>query len=555
MTAVRERLSLNKEAYCYVPVNKETLRRQQGEYYRAVMEAERDKSLPAPIKFSIITPLYMTDKTHLEEMIESVKAQSWGGWELILEDASPSDKSLEHAVSRVARDGRIIYYSLAKNGGISANTNAALKHADGDYIVLLDHDDILTPDALYETAKAIESGGLRENPYAVKGRPAYKCVLAYSDEDKFSDNQRDGRTFFEPHIKTDFDLDKLLTNNYICHLTAIRYDMATELMFRSEFDGAQDHDIMLRCCAGIVFNRYGEYRRQEEALQYIVHVPRVLYHWRSHEGSTSSNPSSKSYAYNAGKRCIEDFVEKYLCINNLSGDIQVKELPHLGFFRLEYKPDIFSFRKDVGVIGGRLTDRENTISGGLMNDRGEVIFKNLPSGFSGGFQHPAALQQSAEAVDIRKLAVRAELRGKYEEIIKIPYKKVFDYDYFVDMYFPDTEIKSSFSDKSENLSAQVRKTVEEAENPAKEEFPSEDKKSADIGFEDEDADTSAKDGCLDEENGEDKIGDKKAKPEDKEEKIEEKIRELSVSFCKEVRRLGYRIVWDPQFDNEKSGDK
>ena len=454
--AAVERLTLNRTQYAYAEPDRETLKRQQGEYSRAVFEAGKNPSRPLPVTFSVLTPLYMTDKEQLAQMIESVKHQSWGGWELILTDASPVRQRLGATVDQVARDGRIFYYELPRNDGIAENTNMALKRANGDYIVLLDHDDLLAPDALYELAKAIVSCGFEQSKGAVAKTASmqatqiqtassqsalglsYRCMLAYSDEDKFADEPGRDRRFFEPHHKPDFDFDRLLTNNYICHLTAIRADIAKRLQFRGAYDGAQDYDLFLRTCAEAVFrqgtndgdrsngfsanetapshlgtSKQGtSYRTSQELSTYVAHVPKVLYHWRSHALSTASNPASKTYAYDAGQKALEDFAGTYF-----SGSVKVEPMKHLGFYYIRYEEDVFRTRPDIGIVGGKVTDERGTLIGGRMDEEGNVFYEGLKRGQSGGYQHAAVLEQEADAVDLRNMTINPALEPLFRAVL------------------------------------------------------------------------------------------------------------------------------------------
>ena len=441
--AAVERLSLNRTQYAYAEPDKETLKRQQGEYSRAVFEAGQDPTRPRPILFSILTPLYITDREQLAQMIESVKRQTWGGWELILTDASPVRQKLGTTVDEVSRDGRIFYYNLSRNEGIAENTNAALKRANGDYIVLLDHDDLLAPDALYELARAIVSCGFEQARNQLSASPAmkqsaqmktslsYRCMLAYSDEDKFADEAGKERRFFEPHYKPDFDFDRLLTNNYICHLTTIRADIAKRLQFRAAFDGAQDYDLFLRTCALAVFSqKAGEqnaeasylvgvkgaiakgYRPLDEVQSLIAHVPKVLYHWRSHALSTAANPASKTYAYDAGQKALEEFARIHF-----NGNVKVEPMKHLGFYYIRYEDEVFYTRPDIGIVGGKVADERGTLIGGRMDEEGNVFYEGLKRGQSGGYQHSAVLEQEADAVDLRNMSIRPELEPLFRSLI------------------------------------------------------------------------------------------------------------------------------------------
>ncbi len=417
--AVRERIVLNRMAYRYETPATETLRAQRVNAQtraKALMKGDRNKpSLP---RFSILVPLYRTPPTFLKAMINSVTAQSYGEWELILADASPAGESLEKLVAEISPDRRVRYLPLLSNDGIAANTNIALNHAEGDYVCLLDHDDMLTPDALYELEQAISAAGT-ENISSDEGNQEklrFRCVLIYSDEDKCTDDGGNLR-FFEPHFKPDFDFDRLLSNNYICHLTAIRTDVAKLLKLRPQYDGSQDYDLILRACGEVIWRDKGGYRHPDEVRARIRHVPKVLYHWRSHRQSTATNPSSKTYAYEAGKRAINDFLKTH----GIAG--VAKALLHLGFYRIDYTPDVLTARPDIGAVGGKLLDRKGRISGGAMDAQGKVLYEGLPKGYSGGYQHPAVLQQEVAALDLRCLRVRSSLHALYEEAIGIPYEK------------------------------------------------------------------------------------------------------------------------------------
>ena len=159
--------------------------------------------------FSIAVPLYQTKEKYLREMIESVQAQTYTNWELCLADGSGREHSLQPVVGEyIAKDKRIKYCLLDSNEGIAGNTNEALKMADGDFVVLTDHDDLLSPEALYQCAKAVQ-----KEP---------QTDVIYSDEDKVD---MSGKKFFEPHFKSDYNIDLLCTMNYICHLFVVRKDV------------------------------------------------------------------------------------------------------------------------------------------------------------------------------------------------------------------------------------------------------------------------------------------------------------------------------------------
>lgn len=244
------------------------------------LERQRKECFDRQPVFSVIVPLYRTDESFLKEMIASVKNQTYGNWELCLADGSGAGYELEKTV-REASDGdsRIKYRNLKENLGIAGNTNAAMELAEGDYVALLDHDDLLTPDALYECALAVNKNT--------------DCDVIYSDEDKVDEA---GKHFSEPHFKPDFNIDLLRNVNYICHMFVVKRSIAEKIKgFKAEYDGAQDYDFIFRC----IENARG-----------IVHVPKVLYHWRISGTSTAMDPETKLYAFKAGAKAITDHCER-----------------------------------------------------------------------------------------------------------------------------------------------------------------------------------------------------------------------------------------------------
>ena len=249
--------------------SEEELRKQRSTHF--------DKS----IKFSILVPLFNTPEQFLKEMIESVQAQTYGDWELCMADGSNSDHPEVESICAqyVNSDSRIKYKKLTENLGISGNTNACLDLVTGDYIALFDHDDILHPSALFEMMKVIDEKD---------------ADIVYTDE----------ATFISPdinkikiiHFKPDFAPDNLRANNYICHFTAFKRSLLEQAgAFRSEYDGSQDHDLILRLT---------------EVAGKIEHIPQVLYYWRAHPASVALSSSSKDYAAVAGRKAVHDSIER-----------------------------------------------------------------------------------------------------------------------------------------------------------------------------------------------------------------------------------------------------
>jgi glycosyltransferase involved in cell wall biosynthesis len=366
-----------------------------------------------------VVPLFNTPEKYLREMIESVIAQTYGNWELVLCDASPSDETGRIVSEYVKDDPRIKYLRLTRNGGISENTNPGIEKATGDYIGLLDHDDVLTPDALYEMSRVIRKSMKSNKLVKFSDCP---LRLIYSDEDKFDDKK--GR-YYEPHRKPSFNMDYLFSNNYICHFTMMRADVIKRLKLRKEYDGAQDYDLFLRACAEACL-------MMPVASGQIAHIDKVLYHWRCHSGSTAANPASKTYAYEAGRLALQSLADRY------GIKAKAEHLQHVGFYRLNYEwlsdtastetgadagkiETFFRSRPDVGCVGGKILDKKNRICGGAYLKDGTLMYAGLPEGFSGGLQHRAVLQQDSYGVDIRCIAVRTELIPVFEEITGLKY--------------------------------------------------------------------------------------------------------------------------------------
>lgn len=250
---------------------------------------------------SILVPLYNTPEKFLRDMIESVLDQTYKNWQLCLADGSDNEhvELVQSIVEEYKADPRaqiagaatvtdsassdgckIKYQKLFKNEGIAGNTNHCLELADGEYIGLFDHDDILHPEVLYWYVKAINE---------------QDADYIYCDETTFKND--DINKMITMHFKPDYAIDNLRANNYICHFSVFKRSLleGTEL-FRPKFDGSQDHDMILRLT---------------DRAQHIVHVPKLLYYWRSHAASVASDISAKPYAIEAAKGAVADHLRRH----------------------------------------------------------------------------------------------------------------------------------------------------------------------------------------------------------------------------------------------------
>ena len=256
---------------------------------------------------SIVVPTYQTPIPFLKDMIDSVRKQSYEKWELCIADGSLNGDENDTKIIRVReelnrysmKDKRIKVVYLEENQGIAENTNQALALATGEYIGLFDHDDMLTPDALYEIVKAIND---------------YDYYVLYTDEDKISEDSHD---YKKPVFKPDYSPELLCANNYITHFFVAKKSIVDRLGgFRKEYDGSQDYDFIFRCV---------------ELAKKVGHVSKVLYHWRMHGGSVAGDPTSKMYAYDAGKKAIQSHYER------VGIQANVEHMERLGLYHTEYK--------------------------------------------------------------------------------------------------------------------------------------------------------------------------------------------------------------------------
>lgn len=245
--------------------------------------AERGTVFPRMVKISILVPLWNNPEEFQIAMLDSVINQTYCNWELCLADGSDEAHGYVGEISReyaAKSQGRILYRHLDKNDGIAGNTNACLQMATGEYIGLLDQDDLLHPSVLYEYVKAINE---------------QNADYLYCDETTFRGS--DINRMLTMHFKPDYAPDNLRANNYICHFSVFSRKLldGTEL-FRKKFDGSQDHDMILRLT---------------DNAQKVVHIPRLMYYWRSHPGSVASDIGAKPYAIEAAKGAVAEHLRKH----------------------------------------------------------------------------------------------------------------------------------------------------------------------------------------------------------------------------------------------------
>lgn len=275
--------------------------RKQNKLTKQEIEGQREKVFEKMPLISILVPLYCTPTEYLKALIESVRQQTYGNWELCLSDGSGMGKmDVSYIEECMKQDDRIKLVQSEKSLPIAENTNRALEVATGDFIAFADHDDFLEINTLYECVKVIS-----EHP---------EIEIIYTDEDKVSMN---GKVFYQPHFKSDFNLDLLRSMNYICHFFVVKKNVQEQVgQLRQEYNGAQDYDFVLRCI---------------EKSKHIYHIPKVLYHWRAHQDSTAENPESKRYAFEAGIHALESHLER----SGIKGTVTMTE--QYGLYRVKYE--------------------------------------------------------------------------------------------------------------------------------------------------------------------------------------------------------------------------
>ncbi len=248
----------------------------ENEPKREAYEAQRNYPFKEKPLVSLLTPAYNTPIEYFDELMASLQAQTYENWELCLADGGSNADTIAAFQGWQKKEPRLKLNLLEKNLGIAGNTNAAAELAEGSLIAFLDHDDILPPDALFEVVKTAEDTG---------------ADFIYSDSDNIDEEQR-----HSPFFKPDFSPDFLRAINYICHFTAMNRELFDKAgRFRLGFDGSQDHDLFLRAT---------------ELAKKIVHIPKILYHWRAHQESVALNPGSKLYAAEAGVKAVQEHMDR-----------------------------------------------------------------------------------------------------------------------------------------------------------------------------------------------------------------------------------------------------
>ena len=337
-----------------------------SEVFSGDIELRRAAKVPA---FTVIMAVSEPRPDRFEDSMISVLSQTWAGFEFIVADCGM--KSALGNVLADYDDDRIRHFRMQGMANVSDALNSAALHAAGDYIVFLDYGDLLATDALFETALTIMATG---------------AEILYSDEDCCDSAMR---KFSAPYIKPDFNKDYLFASPYITHMLVIRRELFLALRFRSRFDGARDYDLILRA------PKSG-----------ICHIPRVLYHVRR-------LPERKSASGDARAA-----LENYFSVRGLRA--RVTQEGSSAFLHVDYLPDIFTVRKEIGVIGGKVLDRRRRIIGGMMDEDGSVAFEGLDE-LDQGHQRGAVTARNADAVDARCMRIRPELYGLYQEVFGSSY--------------------------------------------------------------------------------------------------------------------------------------
>lgn len=265
------------------------------------LETQRGTTFEYEPLISILVPTYKTPKHLLIETLNSVINQTYGNFELCIADGASNDPHVNEILDEYkSKDKRIKVKYLSENKGIAGNTQECYYMATGDYIGLFDHDDLLEPNALFEIVKAINEDRTID--------------FIYTDEDKINEK---GDYRFDPHFKQDYAIDTFRSYNYICHFSVFRKDLMDKINgFREGFNGSQDYDIILRAT---------------EQAKNIRHIPKILYSWRVHSGSTAGNPKNKMYCYDSAKKALDEELKRKGIIG------KAKDGKYIGTYEIDYE--------------------------------------------------------------------------------------------------------------------------------------------------------------------------------------------------------------------------
>jgi len=339
------------------------------------LEKQRNQKFNYEPKISIITPTFNTPGQFLTDLINSILGQTYSNWELCVVDGGSQKGHVKDILKTFSdKENRIKVKFLPENKGITGNSNEALSLATGDLITFLDHDDTLSPFSFYEVIKAIN-----ENPDA---------DFIYSDEDKISEN---GERRFDPHFKPDWSPDTLRSYNYITHLTVIKRELLDRIgWFRGEYEGGQDYDLILRAT---------------EQSGKIIHIPKILYHWRISRKSAAGNAHAKLYAYESAKKALRDHVSRI----GLVGEVE-KGL-FLGSYKIAYPIGLSS--KISIIIPNK--DQAGSLKRSVMSIINRSTYKNID-----------ILIVENGSVETGTFKLYDEL-GKWENIRVIEWKRPFNY--------------------------------------------------------------------------------------------------------------------------------
>ena len=346
------------------------------------LQRQREETFFPPVKISVVVPVYRTPDKYLREMLTSLQNQTYRDFELCLAvtvDDNCKKKETEH-IAEIIEGFRpdlpqIVVKNLEQNRGIAENTNAAIELATGDVVAFMDHDDTLSPDALYEVAKAFAEDD--------------RTDIVYSDQDKLRDETGE---YADPLFKKDYDYVMLLSFNYLSHFFAARRRIldALDALNRPEFDGAQDYDLILRLT---------------EKADRIVHVPKPLYHWREHANSTAMDPESKGYAYEAGRHAIEAHFHR------VGSPVRVSFGERPGLYRVDFSGGSLPDVKELILDDEKQDEEENktNILRTLKESEEDFLFvrqKDLKTGTVLPKLFAYALMEQAAAVMPRILSAK-----------------------------------------------------------------------------------------------------------------------------------------------------